>query len=93
MDYPKPPLGQSNKHNKQLSLELDKNLAQRVVNNTGIRKLPVNKEESDTKRSYHINNISACDTEENNHINEINPVTLADKDWTDEYKLYKLLEA
>jgi hypothetical protein len=30
-------------------------------------------------------------TEENNHVNRVNPVNLADKDWTDEYKLSKLM--
>jgi len=31
-------------------------------------------------------------TEENNHVNKVNPVALADKDWTDEYKLMKLIK-
>jgi hypothetical protein len=36
--------------------------------------------------------VSVCVTEENNHVNQINPVALADKDWTDDYKLKKLLQ-
>lgn len=40
--------------------------------------------------SHKINN-SFCITEENRHVNLINPVNLADKDWTDPYKLNKLL--
>ena len=31
-------------------------------------------------------------TEENTHVSEVNPVTLVDKDWTDPYKLKKLLK-
>lgn len=45
----------------------------------------------DTKRSYHVNNVSVCLTEEIPHQSKINPVNLADKDWTDPYKLNKLL--
>lgn len=40
--------------------------------------------------SLNINN-SFCITEENRHVNLINPVNLADKDWTDPYKLNKIL--
>ena len=39
----------------------------------------------------HDIDISLCLTEEIQHINEVNPVNLADKDWTDPYKLNKLL--
>lgn len=45
----------------------------------------------DTKRSYHVNNVSVCLTEEIPHKSTINPVNLADKDWTDPYKLNKLV--
>ena len=45
----------------------------------------------DTKRSYHVNNVSVCLTEEIPHQSTINPVNLADKDWTDPYKLNKLV--
>jgi hypothetical protein len=72
-------------------------LAQKVVNQyeTKIKKQPFNKEaiaQLDTKRSFHINNVSVCLTEENNHVNMVNPVTLADTLWTDEYKLNKLMK-
>jgi hypothetical protein len=36
-------------------------------------------------------NESVCLTEENRHVNKINPVNLVDKDWTDAYKLGKLM--
>ena len=58
---------------------------------TKTKKQPINKDSIDTKRSLHINNVSVCLTEENPHVNVVNPVTLADKDWTDEYKLNKLM--
>eukprot|EP00356_Strombidium_inclinatum_P003368 CAMPEP_0170504214 /NCGR_PEP_ID=MMETSP0208-20121228/47239_1 /TAXON_ID=197538 /ORGANISM="Strombidium inclinatum, Strain S3" /LENGTH=106 /DNA_ID=CAMNT_0010784339 /DNA_START=693 /DNA_END=1013 /DNA_ORIENTATION=- len=35
---------------------------------------------------------SVCLTEENRHINRVNPVALVDKDWTDDYKLGKLIK-
>ena len=38
-----------------------------------------------------VSDVSVCLTEENNHINKVNPVNLADKDWTDTYKLNKLI--
>jgi hypothetical protein len=38
-----------------------------------------------------VNDTSVCLTEENHHVNRVNPVNLADKDWTDTYKLSKLL--
>lgn len=59
------------------------------------KKNPINKQtilELNTKRSFHINDISACPTEEDHRINTVNPIALADKDWTDEYKLMKLLK-
>ena len=58
---------------------------------TKTKKQPIMKDNIDTKRSLHINNVSVCLTEENPHVNLVNPVTLADKDWTDEYKLNKLM--
>lgn len=69
-------------------------LAQKVTNQyeTKIKKQPFNKDTIDTKRSFHINNVSVCLTEENNHVNVVNPVTLADTLWTDEYKLNKLMK-
>ena len=62
---------------------------------TKIKKQPFNKDaiaQLDTKRSFHINNVSVCLTEENNHVNVVNPVALADTLWTDEYKLNKLMK-
>lgn len=35
---------------------------------------------------------SECITEELNHVNDVNPVALAEKEWTDEYKLEKLMK-
>jgi len=40
----------------------------------------------------HINDVSVCLTERNNHVNQVNPVALAEKEWTDEYKLAKLIK-
>ena len=59
-----------------------------------VKKQPYNNNiiaQLDTKRSYHVNNVSVCLTEEIPHQSTINPVNLADKDWTDPYKLTKLL--
>ena len=36
-------------------------------------------------------NISVCLTEEAPHVSSVNPVKLTDKEWTDPYKLRKLL--
>ena len=60
---------------------------------SNLKKQPFEKNKSgyDSKRSIHINNVSVCLTEENNHVNKVNPMSLADKDWTDEYKLQKLM--
>ena len=60
-----------------------------------VKKQPINNNiisQLDTKRSYHVNNVSVCLTEEIPHQSMINPVNLADKDWTDPYKLNKLLQ-
>ena len=35
--------------------------------------------------------MSVCVTEEGHHVNLVNPVNLADKDWTDDYKFRKLM--
>jgi len=59
-----------------------------------VKKQPFNNNilsQLDTKRSYHVNNASVCLTEEIPLKSTINPVNLADKDWTDPYKLNKLL--
>jgi hypothetical protein len=68
-------------------------LAQKVAKNyeTMTKKQPFYRNTNDTKRSIHINNVSVCLTEENNHVNKVNPMSLADKDWSDEYKLNKLM--
>lgn len=42
-------------------------------------------------QSQSPNETSICLTEENRHVCMINPMNLADKDWTDPYKLNKLL--
>lgn len=55
------------------------------------KKLPAKISEQETRRSLHKNDVSICVTEENKHINEVNPVALADKEWTDGYKLAKLM--
>lgn len=47
--------------------------------------------ELNTKRSFHVNDVSVCVTEENHHVNQVNPMTLADKTWMDDYKLNKLI--
>ena len=36
--------------------------------------------------------MSVCETEEANHVNKVNPLNLQDKDWTDPYKLERLLK-
>ena len=41
--------------------------------------------------NQHLHDTSVCLTEENRHVCTVNPVNLADKDWTDPYKLNKLL--
>ena len=60
-----------------------------------MKKQPFNKDaiaQLDTKRSFHVNNVSICQTEENDYVNVVNPVQLADTLWTDEYKLNKLMK-
>lgn len=37
-------------------------------------------------------NLSVCLTEEAPHVSSVNPVKLTDKEWTDPYKLRKLLK-
>lgn len=59
------------------------------------KKQPIDKQEImklNTKRSFHVNDISVCPTEEDNRVNLVNPIELADKDWTDDYKLMKLVK-
>jgi hypothetical protein len=65
-----------------------------VINSPRIRRFHQKPEIHQTiikKQPVAINDISVCLTEENNHVNRVNPVNLADKDWTDSYKLDKLL--
>ena len=66
------------------------NLHQKIVNySTTFKKSPSNSHYQGW-REPDIND-SVCLTEENRHISKINPVALVDKDWTDEYKLGKLM--
>jgi hypothetical protein len=57
-----------------------------LIYKTNLKKQPVIQQ---SKSQFEV---SVCLTEEMNHVNHVHPVTLADKDWTDEYKLQKLIK-